>query len=252
MDNREKIWKAKRLGVITASELDCLMSASGKIIDSNIAYVRRKRFERTHKFAYPVFGRALEIGREMEKYACAWYRENYPLNEIVYAQELEEVPFWKVDWADFGASPDAFSPDHGLIVEFKTLVGNSNIEFFSDDRTSYEEKRSLVLKEHGAQIMGQFLSEPAAKEAHLVKYVPQSDDVDEDIDSPLAPWRGTLFTFKREDFDLEELKKRIKFFDLFIDSDYDAKMLKKMSMEIETQYAKSEDGSIVDTIHVLK
>lgn len=228
MDNREKIWKAKRLGVITASELDCLMSASGKIIDSNIAYVRRKRFERTHKFTYPIFGRAMEIGREMEKYACAWYRENYPLNEIVYAQELEEVPFWKVDWANFGASPDAFSPDHSLIVEFKTLVGNSNIEFFSDDHTSYEEKRSLVLKEHGAQIMGQFLSEPAAKEAHLVKYVPQSDDVDEDIDSPLAPWRGTLFTFKREDFDLDELHDRIIWFDRFIDSDNDAKLLKTL------------------------
>lgn len=229
MDNREKEWRTKRLGVITASELDNLMSASGKVTDTNVSYVRRKRFERTRGFCYPVFGRALEIGREMEKYACAWYRENYPLHKIIYAQELPEIPFWGVDWARFGASPDAFSEDKTLVVEFKTLVGNSGIEFFTDERTSYEEKRSYVLKEHGAQIMGQFLSEPSVKEIHLVKYVPQSDDVDEDIDSPLAEWRGIVFIFKREDFDLASLRDRIIWFDKFIDSDYDAKVLKKLS-----------------------
>lgn len=228
MENKEKIWRQKRLGKISASELDQLVSASGKVIDTNIAYVRRKRFERVHGFSYPSFGRALEIGREMEKYACAWYRANYPLTEIVYSQELEEIPFWAVDWANFGASPDAFSADESLVVEFKTLVGLSNIEFFADERTAYAEKRQAVLKEHGNQIAGQFLSNPKVKEIRLVKYIPQSDDIDEDIDSPLAAWRGCVFMFSRNDFNLDELHDRIIWFDRFIDSDNDAKLLKTL------------------------
>lgn len=228
MDKREKEWRRKRLGRITASELDQLVSASGKVIDGNIAYVRKKRFERVHGFCYPAFGRALEIGREMEKYACAWFRANYPLTEIVYSQELDEIPFWSVDWANYGASPDGFSPDESLVVEFKTLVGISNIEFFADDRTHYEDKRQAVLKEHGSQIAGQFLSNPKVKEIKLVKYIPQSDEVDEDIDSPLEPWRGLVFSFKREDFDLDALHDRIIWFDRFIDSDNDAKKLKTL------------------------
>lgn len=229
MDKKEKEWRQKRIGRITASELDQLVSASGKVIDGNVAYVRKKRFERKHGFSYPAFGRALEIGKEMEKYACAWYRANYPMSEIIYAQEIaDEIPIWTVDWANFSASPDAFSPDESLVVEFKTLVGVANIEFFADDRTSYEEKMHAVMKEHGSQIAGQFLSNPKVQEIRLVKYIPQSDDVDEDIDSPLAPWRGIVFCFKRADFDLDSLHDRIIWFDKFIDSDNDAKLLKTL------------------------
>lgn len=229
MDKKEKIWRQKRLGKITASELDQIISASGKIIDGNIAYVRKKRFERVHGFCYPNFGRALEIGKEMEKYACAWYRANYPMSTILYCQEdFDEIPFWSVDWANFGASPDAFSPDESRVVEFKTLVGVANIEFFADERTAYEDKLKAVLKDHGAQIAGQFLSNPKVQEITLVKYIPQSDDVEEDIDSPLAPWRGHVFCFKRSDFDLDELHDRIIWFDKFIDSDNDAKLLKNL------------------------
>ena len=62
--DKEQVWKAKRLGCISASELNDLFSRSGKVTEANMDYVRKKRFHRKHKFELPVTGRALEIGRD--------------------------------------------------------------------------------------------------------------------------------------------------------------------------------------------
>lgn len=231
--NKELVWKRKRLGCISASELDDIVSASGKIIDGNLSYIRKKRFERKHGYTLPVSSRPMEIGKEQEPYIAQWLRVNYPSLDIVYSQELDEIPFWKVGWAKFGASPDCFTSDERIVFECKTLVSNERIEFFADDYTSYEEKRKSVLKEHGNQIAGQFLSNDKVEEIWLVKYIYQNDDIMEDTDDPCAPWRGFVFKFKREEFDLEAMRDRIVLFDEFIDSKENPSELKKLNKEKE-------------------
>ena len=231
--DKETIWKRKRLGCISASELDDIVSASGKIIDGNLSYIRKKRFERKHGYSLPVSSRAMEIGKEQEPYIVEWLRENYPSLNIIYSIEQEEIPFWRVDWAKFGASPDCYTDDERIVFECKTLVGNERIEFFADNYTSFEEKRKSVLKEHGNQIIGQFLSNDKVEEIWLVKYIYQHDDIMEDTDDPCAAWRGFVFKFKREEFDLQSMKERIILFDGFIDSKENPSELKKMDKNKE-------------------
>lgn len=229
MDKEQK-WLAQRLGKITASELGNITSASGKIIDGNIDYIRAKRFERNHGFALPVSSRAMEIGKQQEPYAVAWYRENYPQSKIVYSQELPEIPFWTNPLVpNFGASPDAFSSDEVIVVEFKCTVGNSTIEFFFDPATSFVEKKARVAKEHLDQILGQFVSNEKVGLIRLVKYCPCNDDIIQDLDSPLAPWRGLVFEFERRDYEssIAEMAKRIRLFDAFISSGINPAEFKK-------------------------
>ena len=155
--DKEMAWKKERLGRITASELGDLFSASGKIIDGNIDYVRHKRFERLRGFSYPVSAKNFEIGHEQEPYAIEWFRHNYPELPIIYAMELPRIPIWVADFANFSASPDAFTEDKSIVIEVKTVVSNGNAEFYADELTSYEDKLASVKKEHGMQIAGQFL-----------------------------------------------------------------------------------------------
>ena len=227
---KEDQWKQKRLGLITASELGSIMSASGKIIDGNIDYIRSKRFERNHGFSLPVSSRAMEIGKASEPYAVEWYRANYQQSPIIYSQDLPEIPFWtNPDVPGFGASPDAFSADEMVVLEIKTTVGNSTIEFFFDPATSFAEKKARVAKEHLDQILGQFLSNPKVLIIRLLKYCPCNDDILQDTDSPLAPWRGMVFEFERKDYEasIAETAERIKLFNAFIASDMNPSEFKK-------------------------
>lgn len=220
MDKEQK-WLQRRCGYISASKLSDIVSKSGKITLGVQSAIRSKRFERKRGYSLPVSSREMEIGKEQEKYAVAWFRENHPELPIIYAQELPEIPFWEVSWAKFGASPDAFSEDESVVVEFKTLVSNGRIEFFCDEYTPKEAKEFSVWEEHGDQILGQFLSNDKVQTIYLVKYVFQDDNNDFDRDSPTAPWRGFVFTFKRENYveSLRHLKERILFIDALIDSD---------------------------------
>lgn len=230
--DKETAWLKARLGRITASELNEVFSASGKIIDGNIDYIRRKRFERTHGFSYPVSSKNFDIGHEQEPYAVEWFRVNYPEIPIVYALDCNPIPIWVADFANFSASPDAFTEDESLVLEIKTVVGNTSAEFFADERTSYEDKLASVKKDHGNQLAGQFLSNPKVQEIWLLKYIYQRDDVNEDMSSPLDPWRGKIFKFARADFDLGAYEARITLFDKFIDSDYESKALKTTAFDI--------------------
>lgn len=227
--DKETLWKRRRVGKITASELNQIFSASGKITDGNLDYVRHKRFERTYGFSYPVSARNFDIGHEQEPYAVEWFRANYPEKPVLYAQELPEIPIWEADFANFSASPDAFSEDEAFVLEIKTVVGNTSVEYYADKRTSYEDKRQSVLREHGMQLAGQLLSNPKVQEIWLLKYIYQRDECEEDLSSPLAPWRGVVFKFTREDFPLEDVRERICLFDDFIDSYEETKRLKDIN-----------------------
>ena len=194
---REDKWMQKRLGRITASELGSITSASGKIIDGNVDYIRTKRWERNHGYSLPISSKAMEWGRENEPYAIEWYRANFPDSQVVYSQELPDIPFWtNPSVKNFGASPDAFTEDESMVLEIKNVYSNGNIEFFFDPDTSYEEKKAKVAKEH------------------IDQNIPQ------DTDSPLAAWRGIVFDFQREEYisSIEEMIERINLFNAFIAS----------------------------------
>lgn len=220
ISEKEREWLNRRVGFISASELHNLFSASGKFIDGMVDYCRHKRFERKHGYVIPFTSRAMEIGKEQERYAYEWLKANVEglKDTLVYSQDEPEIPFWTVSDLRFGASPDTYTRDRGLIVEIKTVVGIGETEYWDDETVPYEDKRSMVLKDHGAQLAGQLLSSPETGEIWLVKYLPQLDDIDKDTDSPTAPWRGWLFKFRRDEFDLDGLCDRIAHFDAIIDS----------------------------------
>jgi len=226
---KEEIWLRKRLGMITASELGQITSASGKIIDGNLSYIRSKRWERKHGFSHPVTSWAMEVGSEQEPMIIEWCRHNLGFDEIVYSKDLPDIPFWIGTDCPIGASPDAFTPDMRVVIEAKTLVGATSIEFFGDEYTSFEEKKLAVWKDHGDQILGQFISNSAVEEIYLVKYIYQDDDIMADTDNPLDPWRGIVFNFKRADYEdsILEMKERIRLFDKMIDAPINPSDFKK-------------------------
>lgn len=215
--------------MITASELGQITSASGKIIDGNLSYIRTKRWERKHGFSHPFSNRAMDIGNEQEPMIFQWALENLGFPEMVYSKDLPDIPFWVATNCPVGASPDAFTPDESTVFEFKTLVGAAGIEFFGDEFTSYEEKKLAVWKDHGDQILGQFISNSAVEEIILIKYIYQDDDILQDTDSPLAPWRGIVFRFLRKDYEesIKEMQNRIILIDKMIDAPINPSEFKK-------------------------
>ena len=241
--DREQKWRLQRCGYISASMLSDIASKSGKITETNISAIRAKRFERRHHYPLNVSSRAMEIGSQNEKYIIDWFRENYPDVEIVYSQELDSIPFWVVDWAKFGASPDAFTPDERIVVECKTLVSNGNIEFFADENTPYEEKKAKVWDEHGSQILGQFLSNDKVEEIWVVKHIYVDEFNEFEPSDPLASWRGFVFKFKREDFaaSLQEMRERICLIDAMIDAPINPSDFKKGEWKVINGKLKHEE-----------
>lgn len=239
--NKEEKWKAKRLGMITASELGDITSASGRIIDTNLSYIRSKRWERRHGFSHPVSSRPMEIGNEQEPYIYEWLCHNIPGYEWVYSKNLPEIPFWEAADCPLGASPDCYSEDESIVVEFKTLVSATKIEFFGDEYTSYEEKKADVWKEHGNQLLGQFICNPKVKEIWVIKYIYCDDDILQDTDSPLAEWRGLVFKFSREDYvdSIKQIKERVVLVDAMIDAPVNASSFKS------GEWYVNEEGKLI-------
>lgn len=233
--DKNDIWLKRRLGMITASELGQITSAKGGIIETNLSYIRAKRWERKHGFSHPVFAHAMEVGNQQEPMIYEWCKANLPLPEIVYSKDLPEIPFWIAADCPVGASPDAFVPSQQIVLEFKTLVGNTAIEYFGDEFTPYEEKKLAVWKDHGDQLLGQFISNSAVEEIWLVKYIYCDEFIAEDTDSPLASWRGLVFKFRREDFEasIEAMRERIILFDKMIDAPISPAEFKKGEWYVE-------------------
>jgi len=239
MDKEQK-WMKRRVGMITASELSNIVSASGKVIDGNVSYIRSKRFERAHGYSLPVSSRIMDIGNETEPEIVEWLRANGE-PDIIYSKDLPEIPFWVSPECPLGASPDAFYEDESVVFECKTLVGNEATEFFMDVYTPMEDKRARVWKEHGDQILGQFLSNPKVKTVVLCKYAPQRDDILDDTDSPLARWRGITFTFSRDCYmeSIENMRNLIILFDKMIDAKINPVKFKSGKWAVE-------DGKLVE------
>lgn len=225
MDSELK-WQKARTGHITASELHKLkIGKRGGVTEEAKNYISKKRFER--KYGYPLLedNKYFRMGKMYEQDAIEWIRAQFPDLDIRYSQdesEFEYPPFYTVEWAKFGASPDAESRDGRLIIDTKVLCTPSTICFHSDPTIPHEIKRAKVLAEHGDQMAGLMLARPKCQEFWIVKYNPMLEDNMLDTEPTTAAFRGFVYKYTRQEFGmaLDSMKEMIIFADKFIDSPY--------------------------------
>lgn len=226
-------WIQKRIGYISASHLaDLMCKGKGKPWGATaISYLYRIEMERYT--GMPSVNRdalALRFGRENEPYAIEWLRENVSDKIRYYETDFEEKPFITVDWAAFGATPDADIPDEDgnptEIFEIKTTYSDSAIYTYFSPSKPYEKKRMAALEEHREQLAGQFLACPTCKQITILKYNPQRED-EWDVRSPLDMSRGVMFTFTREEFGdyLEKVKQRIIQADEYLNTGFELELI---------------------------
>lgn len=247
MENREQEWFKKRIGVITASEVDKLFSASGKWIDGNITYLYQKQYERAfNEPLCPKSARSLTLGTENEPYAIAWMRDKHPDWIIKHCSvDYDEIVFVKNDWG-LGGSPDGFifineekeSPDK--LLETKCVVGDKQICRYFSPTLPYDKKRIEAFEEHKYQLYAQFILFPSVNEIILLKYRPQFDDNPFDLLPVLDESRGIEFVFTREEMGvmLQVVEDRVRFADEYLKSGKDLELLSAKSLDVFKEIAK--------------
>ncbi len=127
-------WTAARLGVVTASEMDALVSPDGKIRTGKgvNTYLCRKLCEKLLGFASTGGSFATEQGSMFENEARPWY-------EFTYGVSVQTVGFLTTDDGSIGASPDGlvgedggleikcFQPEHSLEVYLSGEVPKEHV-----------------------------------------------------------------------------------------------------------------------------
>lgn len=233
MENREKEWFKKRVGVITASEVDKLFSASGKWIEGNITYLYQKQYERTfNEPLCPKFARSLTLGTENEPYAVEWMRSQHPEWDIKHcSKDFDEIFFVKNDWG-LGGSPDCFVFEEDILtklIEVKCVVGDKAICRYFSPTLPYDKKRIEAFDEHKYQILAQFLLFRYIDEIILLKYRPQFDDNPFDVRPVLDESRGIEFIFTRQEMGdmLQKVEDRVRFADEYLNSGKDLEEINK-------------------------
>lgn len=122
-------WKKARLGVVTASEMDTLVSPEGKVRTGAVVetYLYKKVCERLLGFAPDAGSWAMDQGVILETEARPWYSFT---NDV----EVNQAGFLVTDCGRIGASPDGlvgqeggleikcFQPPHSLEVILKNEV----------------------------------------------------------------------------------------------------------------------------------
>lgn len=222
MDNKESKWLQKKIGVISSSEVDKLMSKSGKWIDGNKTYlykIERQRY--LNQPPPPISSRAMQIGIESEPYAIEWLRANTSMEIRHCDKDYDEKVFAVTDYG-LGSSPDAFEVEVNEttqeeikvgLIEIKTVVGDEPTNYYFSPTVPFDKKRLRAFDEHSGQMAGQLLVFPEIDKIKLMKYDPQMDDNEYDIRPVLDPTRGVVFEFTRAEFGsyLDDLKERVVF-----------------------------------------
>lgn len=227
----DEAWKLKRAGMITASRLEDICTASGKWTQASVSYLYQLQRERT--LGYPVVtssSKAMDWGNENEPYAIEWLRENYSPHVRHYDRDFGEKVFLATDWG-YGCSPDADITDADgrtvELIEIKCPYRSQELYTMFSPTLPYAEKKKRVMKEHGTQMAGQLLLFPDVQRITLLKYDAMDDDDPNDTRSPLDMSRGITFTFRRDEFDLEEMERRIRFADAYLRAGKDLEKIQK-------------------------
>jgi hypothetical protein len=240
MDAKEEKWLKERIGFISASEVDKLMSKSGKWTRENITYlykIQRQRFLKEP--APPVFSKIMQIGTENEPYAVEWIRVNMGWIVVHCDKDLSEKVFVKTDWG-LGSSPDVYKlgiqeikSELGNIlcrkeiinslIEIKCVVGEETTNYYFSPTVPFKKKRLRAFDEHIDQMAAQLLTHPSIDTVYLMKYDPQDDENPWDLRPVLDKTRGLLFEFSREEFGsyLDEMKERVTFANDYLNSGKD-------------------------------
>lgn len=237
MDAKEEKWLKERIGFISASEVDKLMSKSGKWTQGNITYlykIQRQRY--LQEPAPPIFSKIMQVGTENEPYAVEWIRKNMGWDIAHCDKDFTEKVFVKTDWG-LGSSPDAYLQDNIIkneqgetvcasikaLIEIKCVVGEETTNYYFSPTVPFEKKRLRAFDEHWDQMAAQLLTHPSIDTIYLMKYDPQDDENPWDLRPVLDKSRGLLFQFSREEFGLylDEMKERVTFANDYLNSGED-------------------------------
>jgi putative phage-type endonuclease len=127
-EQRSLEWYAARAGVITASEIDSLVSPLWKIRESKgvESYMMRKIAERWMGGSPPTFqSDAMEFGIQMEQRAFDFYR-------LHYSPDLKQVGFITDDSGKIGCSPDGMIGDNAGL-EIKCPNAETHVGYLLSD-----------------------------------------------------------------------------------------------------------------------
>lgn len=127
-------WLQLRCGVLTASEMKHIITATGKVAnnDKTRAHAYELAFQRITQFVEPQYvSDAMLRGQEDEIYARAAYSEHY-------AEATETGFVTNNRWGfTIGYSPDGLVGDHGLI-ECKSRMGKYQVQTIATDEVPDE------------------------------------------------------------------------------------------------------------------
>lgn len=221
MNERERIWKLKRCGVPTSSALEKLDSGGrenlkgDELIAAKIAKSRTtvdvefgevakgyiRELIREKKRNKPTFHRDnfnFDWGHKQEPMAIAWLRQNTMLDVKSCTEDFSEIVF-NICECGLGDSPDFYVGED--VGEIKCPTSEAKFEAMLEmDKWEIAEEYSPL------QLAGHFIGKPDAKKLYLLVYDGQNDDDEMDILDPLAPERGILVEFTREEFEDKILK----------------------------------------------
>ena len=221
MNERERRWKLKRCGVPTSSALEKLDSGGrenlkgDELIAAKIAKSRTtvdvefgevakgyiRELIREKKRNKPTFHRDnfnLDWGHKQEPMAIAWLRQNTMLDVKSCTEDFSEIVF-NICECGLGDSPDFYVGED--VGEIKCPTSEAKFEAMLEmDKWEIAEEYSPL------QLAGHFIGKPDAKKLYLLVYDGQNDDDEMDILDPLAPERGILVEFTREEFEDKILK----------------------------------------------
>lgn len=221
MNERERRWKLKRCGVPTSSALEKLDSGGrenlkgDELIAAKIAKSRTtvdvefgevakgyiRELIREKKRNKPTFHRDnfnFDWGHKQEPMAIAWLRQNTMLDVKSCTEDFSEIVF-NICECGLGDSPDFYVGED--VGEIKCPTSEAKFEAMLEmDKWEIAEEYSPL------QLAGHFIGKPDAKKLYLLVYDGQNDDDEMDILDPLAPERGILVEFTREEFEDKILK----------------------------------------------
>lgn len=118
-------WHQARLGVVTASEADALITPTFKVSEGKgvETYLYKKVAEKFLGYAPETGGTfSMEQGNVIETIARPWYA-------FQYNTDVKEVGFCVSDDGRIGASPDGMLPD-GSGLEIKSPQGAAHLKYF--------------------------------------------------------------------------------------------------------------------------
>ena len=214
MNERERQWKIKRCGIPTSSALERLCSGgrenlkgndliAAKVAKSRVTidvefgevakgYIRELiRENKRNKPTFHLDNFNFDWGHKQEPMAIAWLRQNTMMDIKSCTEDFSEIVF-NICSCGLGDSPDFYVGED--VGEIKCPTSEAKFEAMLEmDKWQIAEEYSVL------QLAGHFIGKPDAKKLYLLVYDGQNDDDEMDVLSPLAPERGILVEFTREE-----------------------------------------------------